>query len=49
MTVEIEQGLQEVYGRDKGNYDFAVGDLTGVIQRNSKDRIYVAVWQTGFH
>lgn len=49
MSVQVEEGLQRVYERSQGNYSFTVDGLTGVIQRNSKDRIYVAVWQTGFH
>jgi len=48
-TVDIKQGLQAVYQREKPMYNFAIGDLKGVIQRNHKDRIYIAVWSADFH
>ena len=45
----IEQGLREVYQRRQTVYNFTVGKLEGIIQRNQKDRIYIAVWLKGFH
>ena len=48
-TVAIEQGLQEVYQRQKNSHNFRVGNLKGVVQRNHKDRIYLAVWEADFH
>lgn len=41
--------LQEVYQRKKNEYSFSKGNLKGVIQRNEKDRIYVAVWEADLH
>ena len=49
LTAEIEQGLYAVYHRQKSTHNFATGDLEGIIQRNQKDRIYVAVWSADFH
>ena len=48
-TTDIEQGLQAVYQRQKNTHNFAVGNLKGIIQRNHKDRIYLAVWEADFH
>ena len=48
-TVDIKQGLQAVHQREKPMHNFAIGDLKGVIQRNHKDRIYIAVWSADFH
>ena len=45
----IEQGLREVYQRRQTVYNFTAGELQGTIQRNQKDRIYLAVWSKGFH
>ncbi|MEM8719870.1 MAG: serine/threonine-protein kinase [Cyanobacteria bacterium P01_G01_bin.39] len=46
---DLEQGLQTVYQRQQSTYNFTVEDLEGTIQRNHKDRIYMAVWQEDFH
>ena len=48
-TIDIERGLQAVYQRQKNTHSFAVGKLEGIIQRNHKDRIYLAVWEADFH
>ena len=49
LTTDLEQGLQAVYQRQKATYNFSVNGLEGIIQRNQKDRIYVAVWEADFH
>ena len=48
-TDAIERGLRAVYQRQRDSYNFGVGNLQGVIQRNHKDRIYMAVWEADFH
>ncbi|WP_319421648.1 serine/threonine protein kinase [Pleurocapsa sp. FMAR1] len=48
-TPDLKQGLQAVYRRQKTTYDFSVNGLKGIIQRNQKDRIYIAVWEADFH
>ena len=49
-TSEIaEQGLAEVYWRQKKQQTFNVGNLKGIIQRNSQDHIYIGVWEADFH
>lgn len=45
----IAQGLREVYQHRRTVYNFSAGDLQGTIQRNHKDRLYLAVWSKGFH
>lgn len=49
ITTSIEAGLQTVYQRQKATHSFTLGNLEGIIQRNSKDRIYIAVWEADFH
>ena len=49
LSIDIEQGLEAVYQRQIKTYNFTTGNLQGIIQRNDKDRIYLAVWQAGFH
>jgi serine/threonine protein kinase len=46
---DLERGLEAVYQRRQTVYNFTVGDLQGVIQRNQQDRIYMAVWSADFH
>ncbi|PSB09090.1 hypothetical protein C7B62_14380 [Pleurocapsa sp. CCALA 161] len=46
---DLERGLEAVYQRRQTVYNFAVGDLQGIIQRNQQDRIYMAVWSADFH
>ena len=46
---EIMAGLQRVYQRQSNRYSFQQGDLKGIIERNSRDRIYVAVWDADLH
>lgn len=45
----MQQGLEAVYQRRQNVYNFAVGDLKGMIKRNHHDRIYLAVWSADFH
>lgn len=45
----LERGLKAVYQRRQAVYSFTAGDLKGIIQRNHKDRIYIAVWSADFH
>ena len=49
VTLQTEAGLEAIHQRSKTDHHFQSGNLTGIIQRNSKDRIYIGVWQTGFH
>lgn len=49
MTGPIERGLNRVYERDSSRYTFTSGLLEGVIERNSSDRIYMAVWEADLH
>lgn len=49
VSQPIQNALQQVYQRETDLRSFNVGDLKGMIQRNSKDRIYIAVWKSHFH
>jgi serine/threonine-protein kinase len=49
MSQEVEEGLFEVRDRQSNRYSFAIGQLEGVIERNNRDRIYVAVWDEDLH
>ncbi len=42
-------GLQKVYNRQTNEYSFSKDNLKGIIQRNDKDRIYIAVWEDDLH
>jgi serine/threonine-protein kinase len=46
---EVQQGLQNVYQRQKREYSFNLGNLEGIIQRNQKDHIYIGVWDADLH
>jgi serine/threonine-protein kinase len=43
------QALEQIYHRQGDRYSFTVGNLTGTIERNQSDRIYMKVWETNFH
>jgi serine/threonine protein kinase len=49
MTEEMEEGLARVRDRQDNRYSFELGDLEGVIERNNRDRIYIAVWESDLH
>jgi serine/threonine protein kinase len=49
LTEEIEDGLVAVHNRQSNQYNFRVGSLQGVIQRNEQDRVYMAVWEEELH
>jgi len=49
---DIKEGLESVYQRQSNRYKFVSGrdnSLKGVIQRNERDRIYIAVWEADLH
>ncbi|BDM78808.1 hypothetical protein [Acaryochloris marina] len=47
--VEVMEQLTLIYQRQAREYEFQVGELKGIIQRNEKDRIYIGVWDADFH
>ena len=49
MSGDIEQGLDRVRQRQTNRYGFEAGRLEGTIERNNRDRIYVAVWDADLH
>lgn len=46
---EVMEQLTLIYQRQVQEYEFQVGELKGIIQRNEKDRIYIGVWEADFH
>lgn len=46
---EVMEQLTLIYQRQVQEYEFQVGELKGIIQRNDKDRIYIGVWEADFH
>ena len=46
---DVMAGLQRVYQRQANQYSFQQGGLKGVIERNNRDRIYIAVWDADLH
>ena len=51
-SADIQQGLQDVYQRKSNRHNFVSGrdgSLKGVIERNDRDRIYIAVWEADLH
>ena len=48
LTIAYE-GLEKVYFRQQRSQEFQIGNLKGIIKRNEQDRIYMAVWEMGFH
>jgi serine/threonine-protein kinase len=46
---KVMEGLQRVYQRQSNQYSFNQNGLKGTIERNSSDRIYIAVWDADLH
>lgn len=48
-STQIEQQIERVIRGKSDKQEFSVNNLQGIIQRNLQNRVYVAVWQQGFH
>ena len=48
-SIDINQGLQQVYQRRTNKYSFQTGKLKVAIERNERDRIYIGVWDADLH
>jgi serine/threonine protein kinase len=48
-SAQIEQKIDLVVSQKSNKQEFAVNNLQGIIQRNSQNHVYVAVWKSGFH
>lgn len=51
-SADIQRGLKDVYQGKTNRYNFVSGrdgSLKGVIERNNRDRIYIAVWEADLH
>ncbi|WP_319422179.1 serine/threonine-protein kinase [Pleurocapsa sp. FMAR1] len=49
ITPSVNQGLKKIYQRQANEYSFRLGDLSGSIERDKNDNIYLGVWQSDFH
>jgi serine/threonine-protein kinase len=49
FSTVARQSLQTVYHREADLRSFSVGDFKGMIQRDRRDRLYLAVWERTFH
>ena len=49
MSSEIEAGLMSVRDRQTNQYSFKRGNLEGIVERNDRDRVYIAVWDKDLH
>jgi serine/threonine protein kinase len=49
LSAAIEQGLDQVRQRQSNRYSFQAEQLEGTIERNNRDRIYIAVWDADLH
>jgi serine/threonine-protein kinase len=49
LNGKIKQELAAVIDRQSNSYSFSTGNLRGTIERNDRDRIYVAVWEEDLH
>ncbi len=48
-SIDINQGLQQVYQRRTNKYSFQTRKLKVAIERNQRDRIYIGVWDADLH
>jgi serine/threonine-protein kinase len=48
-SAEIEHQLNQVYLNNSDRYQFEIGNLEGVIKRNSSNQIYIGIWDSAFH
>ncbi|MEM7726192.1 MAG: protein kinase [Cyanobacteria bacterium P01_A01_bin.45] len=49
ISSEINQGLQQVYQRQKSKHSFQINGLKGEIKRSKDDWVYIGVWDADFH
>ncbi len=49
ITPSVNQGLKKIYQRQAKDYSFRLGDLSGSIERDKDDNIYLGVWESDFH
>lgn len=46
---DVMAGFEEVYHRRRQQYQFSKGNLKGMIERNTEDRIYIGIWEADLH
>ena len=46
---EVKRQLKRVQEGRLSQYEFSTGNWDGIIERNEKDRIYIALWEADLH
>ncbi len=49
LSEEIKQGFQQVRQRKSKSYEFRLDNLSGLIERDQSDRIYIGIWEVDLH
>jgi len=49
MNGDIVSGLMAVRDRQTNQFSFSRGNLEGIVERNDRDRVYIAVWDKDLH
>ena len=49
LTAPIEEGFNSVWKRNANQHTFSTATLKGTIERNDRDRIYIAIWEADLH
>jgi len=49
LTASIEEGFNSVWKRNANQHTFSTATLKGTIERNDRDRIYIAIWEADLH
>ena len=48
-SADIERQINQIYYKISNSHEFAAGEITGVIQQNPQEHIYLGIWERGFH
>ena len=48
-STDIEYYLNQIYLNNSDRYQFKLGNLEGVIERNSSNYVYIGIWDSTFH
>jgi len=49
MPPDALDKLTQIYQRRLNRYSFTQGGLKGVMERNDRDRLYLAIWEADLH
>lgn len=46
---EVDHYINQIYFKTSSRQNFSISNLQGVVQRNPREHIYIAIWEKGFH